>query len=91
MQCFLTQANGNLHDAFLFSRRTDAVTLEARGTAADFLGAAWLKEFVFDPNMRPLMFRINQALASTLKPVDKILVSRLDYGASTAPWLALRP
>jgi cysteine desulfurase family protein (TIGR01976 family) len=87
---YFTEANSNAHGAFLFSRRTDELTYEARRALADFINADRPEEIVFGPNMTTLTFRISEAIGKTLRPNDEIVVTRLDHDANVAPWMALQ-
>ncbi|MEE8389466.1 MAG: cysteine desulfurase-like protein [Anaerolineae bacterium] len=89
MRRYLTEANSNVHGAFLFSRRTDETVTEARRALSDFLNAPRPDEIVFGPNMTTLTFTLSRAIGRTLAPGDEIVVSRLDHDANIAPWVAL--
>jgi len=89
MARYFTESNSNAHGAFLFSRRTDELTYEARRALADFINAARPEEIVFGPNMTTLTFRISQAIGETLRPKDEVVVTFLDHEANIAPWVAL--
>ena len=89
MRHYLTEANSNVHGAFLFSHRTDETVTEARRALADFLNAPRPDEIVFGPNMTTLTFNLSRAIGRTLAPGDEIVVSRLDHDANIAPWVAL--
>ncbi len=90
MDGYLLNANSNAHGQFLYSRRTDEGTYNARIALADFLNASRPEEIVFGPNMTTLTFRISEAIGNTLSPDDEIVVTRLDHDANIAPWVALR-
>ena len=90
MTAYLNEANSNHGGQFLFSRRTDEITHEARVAAADFVNASRPEEIVFGPNMTTLTFRISQAIGSTLSHGDEIVVTRLDHDANVSPWVALQ-
>ena len=87
---YLTEANSNVHGAFLYSQRTDQTTSEARRALADFLNANRPDEIVFGPNMTTLTFNLSRAIGRTLAPGDQIVVTRLDHDGNIAPWLALQ-
>ena len=87
---YLTEANSNVHGAFLYSRRTDETTDAARQALADLLNAPRPDEIVFGPNMTTLTFNLSRAIGRTLAPGDEIVVTRLDHDADIAPWLALQ-
>jgi cysteine desulfurase family protein (TIGR01976 family) len=86
---YLTEANSNVHGAFLYSRRTDETIDAARQALADLLNAPRPDEIVFGANMTTLTFTLSRAIGRTLAPGDEIVVSRLDHDADIAPWLAL--
>jgi cysteine desulfurase family protein (TIGR01976 family) len=90
MESYLTKANSNAHGSFLYSRRTDEATYEARIALADFLSASREEEIIFGPNMTTLTFRISQSIGEILSPKDEIVVTRLDHDANVAPWVALQ-
>jgi cysteine desulfurase family protein (TIGR01976 family) len=89
MARYLTESNSNAHGAFRFSHRTDELTRDAREAVADFLNASGPEEIVFGPNMTTLTFRMSQAVGSTLRPNDEVVVTRLDHDANISPWVAL--
>ena len=89
MQRYLTEANSNVHGAFLYSRRTDKTVTEARRALADFLNAPRPEEIIFGPNMTTLTYHLSRAIGRTLSDGDEIIVTRLDHDANIAPWLAL--
>ena len=91
MSRYLTEANSNVHGAFLYSRRTDETVAEARRALADFFNADRPEEIVFGPNMTTLTFNLSRAIGRTLAHGDKdeIVVTRLDHDGNIAPWLAL--
>ncbi len=86
---YFTESNSNAHGAFLFSRRTDELTYEARRALADFVNASRAEEIVFGPNMTTLTFRIGQAIGETIRPNDEVVVTLLDHEANIAPWVGL--
>jgi len=90
MAHYLTEANSNTGAAYLYSRRTDETTAEARHALADFLNADRPDEIVFGPNMTTLTFNLSRAIGRTLAPGDEIVVTRLDHDGNIAPWLALQ-
>ncbi len=89
MNRYYTEANSNAHGAFLFSRRTDETTSEARRALADFVNAPRPDEIVFGPNMTSITFSVSRAIGRTLAPGDEIVVTRLDHEANVSPWVAL--
>lgn len=89
MSRYFTEANANVHGAFEFSRRTDAVVERARHEMAAFLNASSPNEIVFGSSMTTLTFRLSRALGRLLSPGDELVVTRLDHDANVAPWVAL--
>ena len=61
----LREANANSGGEFETSRRTDALTADARLAAAGFLGCA-ADEVVFGPNMTTLNFALTRAYGREL-------------------------
>ncbi len=90
MNRYLTEANSNVHGAFLHSRLTDDTVVAARRALADFVNASGPAEIVFGPNMTSLTFNLSRAIGRTLSPGDEIVVTRLDHDGNIAPWLALQ-
>ena len=78
--------NANSGGAFATSQRSDAMVHATREKVADFLGAGSPDEIVFGPNMTSLSFALSRALASTLKPGDEIVLTRMDHDANVEPW-----
>jgi cysteine desulfurase family protein (TIGR01976 family) len=85
---YLAHHNANTHWAYATSRETDAMILEARRAAADFLGAQ-PDEVAFGANMTTLTFHVARALGRQWGPGDEIVVTELDHHANVAPWQAL--
>jgi len=85
---YLIETNANHAGAFKTSRESDAVVLQAREAAADFLGAQ-KNEIVFGANMTTLTFHLARSLARRIGPGDTIVVTRLDHDANVSPWLLL--
>ncbi|MGD9145025.1 MAG: cysteine desulfurase-like protein [Anaerolineae bacterium] len=90
MKRYLTDANSNVHGAFLYSQRTDDTVDAAREAMADLLNAARPEEIVFGPNMTSLTFSLSRAIGRTLSPGDEVVVTRLDHDGNIAPWLSLQ-
>lgn len=89
MHRYLLTANANVHGAFVTSRRTDEVLLEAHTAMADLLNAASPDEIIFGQNMTSLTFALARAIGRELQPGDEIVVTTLDHDANIAPWRAL--
>ena len=85
---YLAHHNANTHWAYATSRETDAMILEARRAAADFLGAH-PEEVAFGANMTTLTFHLARALGRQWGPGDEIVVTELDHHANVAPWQAV--
>ena len=88
MDAYLRNSNANLGGAFETSRRSDALVVAARETAARFLGCA-PEEVGFGANMTTLNFALSRAVARDFRPGDEIVVTRLDHDGNVAPWLEL--
>ena len=86
---YLRNDNANTGGAYVTSRNTDAMILQARAAMADFLNCA-ADEVVFGPNMTSLTYMISRAIGREFGPGDEILVTRLDHDANVSPWLALQ-
>jgi cysteine desulfurase family protein (TIGR01976 family) len=84
---YMLHCNANHGGAFLTSRESDAILLEAHAAAADLLGAADPDLIAFGPNMTTLTFALSRALARTWKAGDEIIVTRLDHDANVTPWV----
>ena len=82
---YLLHHNANSHWAYPTSEETDAIMLEARVAAADFLGGA-PDEMVFGANMTTLTFHLARALARGFREGDEIVVTELDHHANVDPW-----
>ena len=85
---YLRESNANSGGEFETSRRTDALTADARLAAAGFLGCS-PGEVVFGANMTSLNFALTRAFARELRPGDEIVVTALDHDANVSPWLEL--
>jgi cysteine desulfurase family protein (TIGR01976 family) len=85
---YLRESNANAGGQFETSRRTDALTADARLAGAGFLGCS-PDEVVFGANMTTLNFALTRALGRELEPGDEIVVTALDHDANVSPWLEL--
>jgi cysteine desulfurase family protein (TIGR01976 family) len=85
---YMRESNANSGGEFETSRRTDALTADARLAAAEFLGCA-ADEVVFGPNMTTLNFALTRAYGRELAAGDEIVVTALDHDANVSPWLEL--
>jgi len=78
-------AFANYGGPFLASRRTHAVTEDAREAVGALFGAD-PAGVVFGPSMSALTFRFAEAVARGLAPGDELVVTRLDHDANVRPW-----
>lgn len=85
---YLFHHNANTHWLYPTSAETDALIDQARGAAADFLGAR-PNEIAFGQNMTTLAYHVSRALAPRLGPGDTVVVTELDHHANIAPWTRL--
>jgi cysteine desulfurase family protein (TIGR01976 family) len=85
---YLRESNSNSGGEFETSRRTDALTADARLAAAGFLGCT-PGEVVFGANMTTLNFALTRTFARELRPGDEVVVTALDHDANISPWLEL--
>jgi cysteine desulfurase family protein (TIGR01976 family) len=85
---YFRTSNANVSGQYETSRRTEALELRARETAARFLGCA-PEETVFGPNMTTLSFALSRTAGRNLEPGDEIVCTRLDHDANVSPWLEL--
>jgi len=86
---YYREMNANEGGAFVTSRRSDAMSAEAHGAAADLLGAASPDEIVFGANMTTITFHLSRSIAGTFAPGDEIVVTTLDHEANVSPWHAI--
>ncbi|MHB1875608.1 MAG: cysteine desulfurase-like protein [Streptosporangiaceae bacterium] len=77
---------GNSGGAFPASARSDAIMAGCRAAVADLTGAD-PGGVVLGPNMTTLTYRMAGALASTWRPGDEVIVSRLDHDGNVRPWV----
>jgi cysteine desulfurase family protein (TIGR01976 family) len=86
MRGHLRRGVSNDHGAFALSRETDALIADARGAAADLVGAA-PAEIVFGANTTTMLFALSRSFARTLPPGDEVVVTALDHDANIRPWV----
>ncbi|MSR52044.1 MAG: cysteine desulfurase-like protein [Gemmataceae bacterium] len=79
--------NANHGGAFSTSRESDAVVDEARRACADLLGTTDDGCVSFGANMTTITFALSRAIATTWKPGDEVIVTRLDHDANVSPWV----
>lgn len=87
---YYTASNANTHGRFPTSEETDRLLDDARGRAAEFLGASGAHCISFGPNMTTLNYALARAIGRLLVEGDEILVTQLDHEANRGPWLGLR-
>ncbi len=78
-------AFANYGGPFPASRRTRAVTDDARAAVGALFGAD-PEGLVFGPSMSAVTFRFAAAVGRTLGPTDQVVVTRLDHDANVRPW-----
>jgi selenocysteine lyase/cysteine desulfurase len=86
---YYTDMNANHDGAFITSELSDAMTAEAHGAVADFLGAASAEEVKFGYNMSTLTLHVGRSIGATLRPGDEIVVTTLDHEANVSTWEAM--
>ncbi|MCA9163487.1 MAG: aminotransferase class V-fold PLP-dependent enzyme, partial [Planctomycetales bacterium] len=74
---YLSHRNANHGGLFATSRESDAMLDEAHRAFADLLGADDPDCVYFGPNMTTLTFALSRAVATTWRPGDEIIVTRL--------------
>ncbi len=77
---------GNAGGAFPASKRSADLVAECRQAVADLVGGA-ADGVILGPNMTTLTYRLAATLASTWRPGDEVVVSRLDHDANVRPWV----
>ena len=82
----LARAASNVGGAFPASHRSEEVVAAARRAGADLLGGL-PDEIVFGPNMTTLTMAFSRAVIGSLRPGDRIILTRIDHDANVAPWL----
>ncbi len=87
MAGYLRTCNANHGGLFTTSRESDAVLRQAHEAVADFLHAPSPDEIIFGANMTTLTFALSRAFGRTLRPGDRVLVTRLDHDANVRPWV----
>ena len=85
---YFRTSNANVSGPYETSRRTEALEVRARQTAARFLGCI-PDETIFGPNMTTLSFALSRTAGRDFEPGDEILCTRLDHDANVSPWLEL--
>jgi cysteine desulfurase family protein (TIGR01976 family) len=77
---------GNVGGPFPASHRADAIVDAARQAIADLVGGQ-PGGVVLGPNTTTLIYRFAQTLATTWRPGDEVVLSRLDHDANVRPWV----
>lgn len=85
---YLSTTNANTGGAFVTSRRSDQMLLDAHAAMAEFLNCS-PDEIVFGANMTTLTFALSRAIGRELKSGDELLVTILDHDANVSPWVYL--
>jgi cysteine desulfurase family protein (TIGR01976 family) len=67
-------------------RRADAIVTGARQALADLLGAD-PRGIVFGRSATALTYDFSRALATTWRPGDEVVLTRLDHDANVRPWV----
>src|SRR5260370_32541347 len=88
VQRYFMEQNANTYGAFLTSRRTNEVIMDARSAMADFFNCS-PEEVVFGQNMTTITLGLARAIGRELKPGDEILLTVLDHDANYSPWKVL--
>jgi cysteine desulfurase family protein (TIGR01976 family) len=81
--------NANEGGAFVTSRMSDQMSLDAHQAVADLLGAADAQEIKLGANMTSLTFHVSRSIGASLSPGDEIVVTTLDHEANVSPWQAV--
>lgn len=79
-------ALGNRSGGNLPGRRSLELVAAARTALADLLGTD-PEGVVLGPSATALTYTLARALASTWRPADEVVVSRLDHDANVRPWI----
>lgn len=81
-------ATSNLGGAFAQSADCEALVDRARTAVGDLVGAD-ADQVVFGPNSTTLMMGWTRAIGRTLRPGDRIVVTRLDHDANVSTWMQM--
>lgn len=84
---YLSTCNCNTGGLFTTSRESDAVLRAAHQAVADFLNAPSAAEIIFGANMTSLTFALSRSIGRTLRPGDRVLVTRMDHDGNVRPWV----
>ena len=88
MSDYLLHHNANTHWKYPTSEETDALIMDARRAAADFLNAR-ADEIAFGQNMTSLTFHLARAFGRQWGPGDEVVLTELDHHGDVAPWTAI--
>jgi cysteine desulfurase family protein (TIGR01976 family) len=77
--------NANSGGSFSAADACDALLERARGSVATLLGGR-PDGICFGANMTTLTLAFTRAVASTLRPADRVVGTRLDHDANVTPW-----
>jgi cysteine desulfurase family protein (TIGR01976 family) len=83
----LANTNANHGGLFATSRESDHLLAQSHQAIADFVGTGDRDTVVFGQNMTSLTFALSRALATTWRPGDEVIVTRLDHDANVSPWV----
>lgn len=86
MVAHLKSGTANSGGAFVTSRETDALSMEAHQAMADLIGAD-PGEIAFGPNMTSLTLALSRAISRDWGAGDELVLTHLDHDANVAPWL----
>jgi cysteine desulfurase family protein (TIGR01976 family) len=86
---YYSEMNSNDGGAFLTSRHSDAMLIEARTALADLLNAPGPDQIKFSQNMTTHTFNISRAFGKNLSSGDEVVVTTLDHDANVSTWRAL--
>jgi cysteine desulfurase family protein (TIGR01976 family) len=84
---YFTTCNANHGGPFTTSRASDRILRQAHEAVADLLNAPAPEEVVFGPNMTTLTLSLSRSFGRTLKPGDRVLLTRMDHDANVQPWV----
>lgn len=87
---YYQHCNANTHGEFLTTQETDTVIRHMREAVASLLGAESADTISIGQNMTTLNFALARAIARSLRPGDRVLITQLDHEANRGPWLSLR-
>ncbi|MCA2214267.1 cysteine desulfurase-like protein [Jidongwangia harbinensis] len=82
----LRRAVSNRGTAFAAARRSGEIVAAARDAVADLVGGV-PGGVVFGASATALTYRVAGTLATSWRPGDEVVVSRLDHDANVRPWV----